>query len=55
MEDVHAANHRGLSHERKVVDSPRGAADLGVHLDEDFGDDRPQVLALLDGAYENDL
>jgi len=55
MEDIHAANHRWLSHERKIVDSPGGAADLGVHLDEDFGHNGAQVLALLDGADKNDL
>jgi len=55
VEHIHAHDHcRGL-HERQVVNSPRDSTDFGVHLDQDLGNDRPQIFALRDGAVENNL
>lgn len=55
MEDVHAAHHCGLFHERQVVDCPGNTTDLGVDLDQDLVHDRSQVLAFGDGIAQHDL
>lgn len=55
MEHVHTTDHGWLIHEGEIVNSPRSATDLGVHLNQHFGDNGSQVLAFLDGAYKNDL
>ena len=55
MEHVHSAHHSRLIHKWQVVDCPRNTTDLGVDLNEDLVDDRPQVFALRDGIAKHDL
>jgi len=55
VEDIHAADHCGLTHEGKLVDSPGDATDLRIHLDEHLGDNAAQILAFLDSADKNNL
>ena len=55
VEHIHATNHRRLIHERQIVHCPGSAAHLGVHLDQNFGNDRSQILATLDGGRQNNL
>ena len=55
MENIHTTDHGRHSHERQVVDSPWHSTYLGIHLDQYFGDNRPQILAALDSAGQDDL
>lgn len=55
VEDVHTTNHCRFRHEGETIDSPWDTTHLGVHLDEDLGDDRPQVLTLGDSTNEHNL
>lgn len=55
MEHIHATDHCRNRHERQAVDGPWHSTYLGIHLDQNLGDDRSQILAALDSAGQNDL
>ena len=55
VEDIHAHYHSGSGHERQVVNSPRYTTNFGVHLDQDLGDDRPQIFTFGDSTVEHNL
>lgn len=55
MEHVKAANHGWFVHERKLIDSPWDSTKLGIHLDENLGDDGAEILTSRNGTCENNL
>jgi len=55
VEDVQAADHGWLVHERQVVDGPRNTTQLGAHLDQHLRDDGTQILAFGNGVGEHHL
>ena len=53
--DIIANDHRWHVGEWHFRDCPRFTTDLGVHLDEDLGDDRADILSSRDRILENNL
>jgi hypothetical protein len=55
VEDIHAADHSRLVHQRKSINSPRYSTNLSIDLDEYLVDNGSQVLTLGDGVGKNCL
>lgn len=55
MENIHTTDHSWLFHEGELINNPWDTTYLGVHLDENLGDDGAKVLASLDGTCQNNL
>ena len=53
--DIIANDHGWHVGERHLRYCPRFTTDLGVHLDEDLGDDRADILSSRDRILENNL
>lgn len=55
MKHIHAANHGRCVQEGQIVHGPRHAAHFGIHLNKHLRNDRPQILASLDGTRQDHL
>lgn len=55
MEHIHTTDHGWLFHKWQCINDPWDTTYLGVHLDENLGDDGAKVLASGDGTSQNNL